>query len=133
MVSLGPTLLVDIGFDPKYVAASGVPPPSAAIKGIWALVDTGATECCIDGDLAKELALPVIDRRHIAGIGGKKEVNIHLAQVFVPALMFTVNGAFAAVDLAAGGQQHKALIGRTFLRYFTMIYSGSTGDVEIFS
>lgn len=54
LVSFGPSLLVDIGFDPKYVAKAGVPPPAAAIKGIWALVDTGATECCIDGGLAKE-------------------------------------------------------------------------------
>lgn len=83
--------------------------------------------------LGQGTALPIIDRRHISGVAGKTEVNIHLAQVFVPALMFTVNGAFAAVDLAAGGQQHRALIGRTFLRYFTMIYSGITGDVELFS
>ena len=42
-------------------------------------------------------------------------------------------GAFSAVNLAAGGQIHKALMGRTFLRAFTMEYSGTTGGVAIFS
>src|SRR5260221_9113831 len=82
LVQHGPTLLVDIGFDPTYivtVAAGVVPAP--AVKGIWALVDTGATESCIDSRLAAQLALPIIDRRPISGVGGLKEVNMHLAQI----------------------------------------------------
>lgn len=35
------------------------------------------------------------------------------------------------IDLAAGGQAHLALIGRTFLRNFTMVYEGRTGTVTI--
>jgi hypothetical protein len=42
-----------------------------------------------------------------------------------------VYGLFAGVNLAAGGQPHQALIGRTFLRHFTMIYEGRTGTVTI--
>jgi predicted aspartyl protease len=132
LVLHGPSLLVDIGFDGQFQPMRGaIPRPSA--QGVWALVDTGATESCIDGKLAAELALPVIDRRHIAGVGGLKEVHVHLAQIHVPSLSFTIYGQFAGVDLAAGGQQHRALIGRTFLQRFTMIYTGSTGDVEIYS
>jgi hypothetical protein len=37
------------------------------------------------------------------------------------------------VDLAAGGQIHRALIGRTFLRRFTMVYEGETGTVTLSS
>jgi predicted aspartyl protease len=132
LVMHGPSLLVDIGFDGYFQPMpEAIPKPTA--QGIWALVDTGATESCIDGRLAAELALPVIDRRHIAGVGGLKEVHVHLAQIHVPSLSFTIYGPFAAVDLAAGGQQHRALMGRTFLQHFTMIYTGSTGDVEIYS
>lgn len=133
LVIHGPTLLVDIGFDAAFTVPTPGVIPTPAVKGIWALVDTGATESCIDAELAASLALPVIDRRPIAGVGGRKEVNMHLAQIFVPSLNFTVYGAFAAVDLAAGGQTHRALIGRTFLNRFTMIYIGTTGDVEIYS
>lgn len=133
LVIHGPTLLVDIGFDSTFTAPAVGVIPTPSVKGIWALVDTGATESCIDSDLATSLALPIIDRRPIAGVGGRKEVNMHLAQIFIPSLSFTVYGAFAAVDLAAGGQTHRALIGRTFLNRFTMIYTGTTGDVEIYS
>jgi len=40
-------------------------------------------------------------------------------------------GAFAAIDLIAGGQWHHALIGRTFLQEFTMVYEGRTGTVTL--
>lgn len=124
----GPTLYVDIGFDPQY--SDGKTPQLAATQ-LWALVDTGAGESCIDNDLAVRLALPVVDRRNISGVGGIKEVNFYLAHIHVPALKFTIYGAFAGVDLIAGGQRHYALIGRTFLRQFTMTYEGRTGTVTL--
>lgn len=58
-------------------------------------------------------------------------VYMHLAQIHVASLAFTIYGAFAAVDLAAGGQLHKALIGRTFLQNFTLLYEGLTGTVKL--
>jgi hypothetical protein len=57
--------------------------------------------------------------------------SIFIAQIHVPSLAFTIYGAFAGVDLAAGGQVHKALIGRTFLRAFKMVYEGTTGTVTL--
>ncbi len=124
----GPILFVKIGFDPNY-KFPGTPVVPDDI--VHALVDTGATECCIDSKLAMELQLPIIDRRRIAGSAGAHEVNVHLAHIFVPSLNFTVAGAFAAVDLAAGGQQSSALMGRTFLQHFRMLYDGFTGTVSI--
>ena len=126
----GPTLMVDIGFDSAFkVEAGGTPVPG--LTGIRALVDTGASESCIDSLLAAQLNLPVVDRRLISGIHGGQEVNMHLAQVHVPSLNFTIYGAFAGVHLETGGQVHKALIGRTFLRHYKMIYEGHTGTVII--
>ncbi len=132
LVMLGPTLLVDIGFDPAYSPRKKVVPVSG-ITGVQALVDTGATESCIDDLLAAKLKLPVVNRREISGVHGKREVNVYLAQVHVPSLAFTIYGAFAGVDLKAGGQVHEALIGRTFLSSFTMVYEGRTGTVTISS
>jgi hypothetical protein len=77
------------------------------------------------------LALPVVDRRHVGGVSGLKEVNMHLAHIHIPSLSFTLYGAFAGVDLIAGGQLHYALIGRTFLQHFKMTYDGLTGDVTL--
>src|SRR6266705_926422 len=102
LVAWGPTLAVNVGFDPNYKGPPAMPVPG--ITDIRALVDTGATECCIDSFLATQLGLPVVDRRPISGVHGSHEANVHLAQVFVPALNFTIYGAFAAVDLVIGGQ-----------------------------
>ena len=132
LTSLGPTLLVDIGFDPAYKPPpAGKTRPAPGLTGLVALVDTGAAESCIDSLLAAQLKLPIVDRRKIAGAHGAQDVNVHLAQVFVPSLNWTMYGAFAGVHLAAGGQVHKALIGRTFLQHFTMIYEGRTGNVTL--
>ena len=51
--------------------------------------------------------------------------------VYVPALDWTVHGSFAGVYLRAGGTPHYALMGRTFLRHFTMVYDGKTGAVTL--
>ena len=132
LVAYGPTILVDIGFDPAFKASSpNVPTPG--IKGVKALIDTGATASCIDSLLAAQLNLPVVDKMKVSGVHGSQEVNMHMAQVRIPSLGITHWGAFAGVHLAAGGQLHKALIGRTFLRNFKMIYDGKTGDVTISS
>jgi len=126
----GPTLLVDIVFDPTFKSVPH-PPPQVGVGRIHALVDTGAVESCIDSVLAAQLNLPVIDRTKISGSYGSHVVNVHLAQIFVPSLNSWLYGKFAAVHLAAGGQWHRALIGRTFLQHFTMIYEGRTGTVVI--
>jgi len=130
LVQFGPTLIVDIGFDAAYNAAVRGP-PDLPIKGVHALVDTGATISCIDSGLAMQLNLPIIDRQRFGGAGGAHEANMHLGQIYVPNLDRTIYGSFASVDLVAGGQQHVALIGRTFLRHFTMRYLGRTGTVSL--
>jgi predicted aspartyl protease len=131
LVQWGPTLYIDIGFDPNYRYSPGGPIPISAIQGLRALVDTGATESCVDSTLAGMLNLPIVDKRVTAGAHGAKEVSMHLAQIHIPSLQFTIYGAFAAVDLHAGGQVHSALLGRTFLQRFKMVYGGNTGSVEI--
>jgi len=130
LVGYGPTLLVDIGFDADFKPKAGhVPVPG--MKGIRALVDTGATQSCIDSLLASQLNLPIVDKQAVGGVHGRLEVNMHLAQVHIPALGFTIWGMFAGVHLAAGGQHHKALLGRTFLRNCSMTFDGITGKVTI--
>ena len=128
LIQFGPTLAVRIGFDPDF--SSGTQ-PNLPTTEFHALVDTGASESCIDSAVAQSLGLPVVDRRKVAGVHGSDEVNVHLAQIYVPRLGFTSYGQFAGVHLHAGGQPHSALIGRTFLRSFTMIYDGNVGSVVL--
>ena len=135
LVDYGPTIFVDIGFDPDYKPSGGPQglPPVPGLTNLEALVDTGATECCIDNQLAAHLNLPNVDKRPVSGIHGSQMANVYLAQIYVPALPFTVYGAFSGVDLIAGGLVHKVLMGRTFLSAFNMIYEGTTGTVKIIS
>lgn len=132
LVRYGPTISVQIGFDTEFEFSRGGH-PNLPTNLLHALVDTGAMESCIDSALAIELNLPVVDRRLIAGVHGAIEVNFHLAQIHIPDLPHTIVGGFAGVHLAAGGQPHSALIGRTFLRHFTMAYDGRTGAVVLSS
>ena len=130
LVVTGPTLDVQIGFDPVFRLGTNVP-PNIPGDGHPALVDTGAALSCIDADLVAALSLPVIDHLPVAGVHGSQVVTMHLAQIWVPALEWTVSGPFAAVRLAAGAQLHKALIGRNFLQYFRLLYEGRTGAVTL--
>ena len=132
MLSLnGPTLIVRIGFDPGYDYLNPNVLPAIPGADHHALVDTGAGGCCIDSAVALALNLPIIDQAVCSGISGPRIVNMHMAQIYVPTLQFTFVGAFAGVDLIAGGQPHAVLIGRDFLRHFKMRYHGDNGTVEI--
>ena len=128
LVLYGPMLVVEIGFDADYRSSSGLMPELQS-GYVPALVDTGATESCIDSELAENLNLPIVNQEELAGVGGITNVNVHLAQIYVPELDRTIYGRFDGVHLAAGGQPYSALIGRTFLRHYKMNYDGQTGVV----
>lgn len=131
LVLRGPTLKVDLGFDPAYDPSNPRRLAELPVRGAFALIDTGASTSCIDSALAMHLALPIIDQRTCAGISGSMQVNMHLAQIHVPSLLFTLYGGFAGVDIGSGGQRHDVLIGRDFLRHFRMVYDGPSGGVTL--
>ena len=126
MVSYGPTLIVEIGFDPDFPGAKSRPDLDSG--RVRALVDTGATHSCIDSHLALELGLPIVENEYMTGAHGVALVNMHIAQIYIPALNHTITGRFAGIRLRDTGQTHSALIGRTFLQCYTMIYRGQTGS-----
>jgi len=121
---------VQIGLDPLFEGGQ-LSHPNLPAQLRPALVDTGAQESCIDSELARALDLPVVDRRNVAGAHGAEALNYHLAQIYVPEIQGTIVGQFAGVHLVAGGLPFLALIGRTFLQYFTMNYDGRTGQVTL--
>ncbi len=126
MVSHGPTLVVEIGFDPDFPGSKSR--PDLASGHVRALVDTGATHSCIDSHLALELGLPIVEHEYVAGVHRVALVSMHVAQIYIPALNHTITGKFAGIRLRDTGQAHSALIGRTFLQHYTMIYEGRKGS-----
>lgn len=133
LVFSGPTLLVQIGYDPDF-EDSDAERPNISDDLLPALVDTGATESCIDADFAQALGLLSFGRRdsaEVVGIGGPTPVDHYLAQIYMPELNRTIYGLMAGVQLRAGNQPYYALIGRTFLQNFTLHYQGRTGAVTL--
>ena len=129
-MQFGPTVQVRIGFDETHRVGTGQL-PDLPEQFYPALIDTGALESCIDAKLAQTLELPVVDRVDVAGVHGKLAVQMHLAQIHVPALEVMIVGRFAGVHLHEGGQPHLALMGRTFLHGLTLTYDGRTGSVTL--
>lgn len=128
LVLYGPTLMVQVGFDRAFVPGGNLSLPEQR----WpAMVDTGADSSCTDSELATKLSLPIVDEGMVSGVHGAMGLNLHLAQIHVPELDFTLYGRFYGVHLAAGGQLQSALLGRDFLQHFTMVYNGRTGSVSI--
>ena len=126
----GPTLEVQIGFDRSF-RHSQPSRPHLPDKLYPALIDTGADLSAVDLTLAQQLELPVVGQTNVAGVHGAYVLPEYLAQIHIPSLAFTIYGRFAGLLLSSGGQQHSALIGRAFLRSFTMIYEGRTGVVQL--
>src|SRR5882672_12703757 len=128
----GPALSVAVGFDKTWRPSDKTPPNARGFE-LEALVDTGAQDSCIDRLLAAQLRLPVVDRVPVCGVHGQRDVDVYLAQIYVPALNFTEYGKFAGVELKEGGHRQHILLGRTFLSHFTLVYSGKTGAVSLSS
>ena len=131
LLRYGPTLHVDIGFDTDFDYGTSQSFPASTATRIPALVDTGATMSCIDDSLAQSLHLPLVDRQTVSGVGGQHTCDVYLAHIVAPTLEWFQWGLFYGVSLAAGGQLHQALIGRSFLQSMMLIYDGRTGLVQI--
>lgn len=131
LVGVGPTIPVQIGYDPGFDDAIEST-PMLPLDLYPALVDTGASGNNIDIELAASLRLPVLVYDvPIVGSVGQHTTNIYLAQIYIPELNRVINGRFAGVNLAGGGQIHRAIIGRSFLQDFVLYYDGRTGEVTL--
>ena len=130
---VGPTLIVRVSIGAPHPVLSSPRPPDVGVTvaQVPALIDTGASESCIDQDLADQLALTLVDRRIVSGAGGRHDLNVYLAEIDIPGLLVKQYGLFTAVRLAEGGAIHRVLLGRTLLRELVVIYDGRRGVVTM--
>lgn len=128
LLRLGPTVKVDLGLKSRSVAGD---PPDLPMKGVKALIDTGAGGDCIDDDLARRLRLPIHDTGVISGVGGRHPAMIYTARIYIPHLGKLLFQPFTGVKLSEGEQWHRVILGRSFLRHYRLVYEGATGQVEI--
>ena len=128
LVRVGPTVRVDVGLRSRTPAGER---PDLTEKRILALIDTGAGSECIDDTLAQELRLPVHDVGEIGGVGGRHTAFIYRARLYIPALEKLLFQPFTGVKLKESGQDHRVILGRSFLRTCRLTYDGASGAVEI--
>jgi hypothetical protein len=128
LVSLGPTLRVDIGLRSRSAAGES---PDLQEEGVLALIDTGAGGDCIDDDLARALGLPAHDEGEVSGVGGRHRAFIYTARLYVPSLGRLLFQPFTGVKLREGDQWHGVILGRSFLRRYQLAYNGVSGTVEL--
>ena len=137
LVIRGPVIDVQIGYDPHFdidkINVTGLPKLGQQIYN--ALIDTGATASCVDKSLATSLGLQIVDRQSSVGIGGVQEFDLYLAQIYIPRLGWGTHGSFQGVHLSDknGNVPYHAILGRTFLTDFRMVYDGWTGSVKLTS
>lgn len=95
-----------------------------AVSITHCLIDTGATNSCIDQSIATKLGLIVRDKQMVGNANGQAEqflydVGFHLLIPNIPIIALQVFGA----DLSK--QPYKALLGRDVLRFCNFTYSGA--------
>jgi predicted aspartyl protease len=139
LVFKGPTTAVEIGFNPdlfhadpaivqQAIAVAHGQPLSQLVE---ALIDTGASDSCVDEELAQQLQLPLIDHQDGSGIGGTEKFNVYLGHIRIAALGYIQYGRFMGVKLKAGNQPHQAILGRTVFRDMILVYDGRDGSVRL--
>ena len=125
----GPVLQVSVTIEENFGKAllaqgNALPTPKTG----FALIDTGATNTCIDEKAAQELGLPVIDVGVMRSANEEKPCNIYPVQFSLPRLVLNSPRTMGA-DLAPMGLL--ILIGRDMLRFCTLFYNGPAGQFTL--
>lgn len=135
LLRYGPTISVVVAqvLSNSNTETSGNQKMPEGIKTVNALIDTGASSCMIDKNLAEELGLIAVDKAQVAGVNGSAEHLIYMAAILVPQLNIHQFGRFLAANLRSGGQEHEVLLGRDFLANTIMIYDGVRAQITVAS
>lgn len=89
------------------------------------LIDTGASDMCIDYRLAERLGLQVIDQTMVGVVGSRVPANIYLGRVVIPQLGF--DRMMRLYALKVRHATHEILLGRSFLQNFIVTFDGPGG------
>ncbi|SRR6266498_285452 len=108
--------------------AQGKPIPVPVTGG--ALVDTGATSCCIEESIVQQLGLQVVGQTNVCGVGGLKLQNIYLAEMAFPGSPIP-QMPLRLVGVQMPGTGIVSLIGRDILRHCVLVYNGPMGSYSI--
>ena len=95
-----------------------------------ALVDTGATSCCVEESLVQGLGLQPISQVNVCGQSGLKLQNVYLARMSFPGSPIPIL-ELPLIGVQMTGQNLISLIGRDVLRHCVLVYNGPMGSYTI--
>ncbi|MEI9965967.1 MAG: aspartyl protease family protein [Caulobacteraceae bacterium] len=107
--------------EPGAPPEDGVPPFFEA----GALIDTGASDVCIDFRLAHALKLRQIDQRTVGTLGGSVLANVYLGILEIPALDHRKLMPLLALRVAR--VNYSVILGRSFLSDYIVTFDGPNG------
>ena len=128
----GPILNVEVslpGSLAEILSEKGDPIPAPAAG--WALLDTGASRTCVDGETISGLGVNPIGLVPVGSAAGQAQHSLYPARLRFPAEGLDIDfSSVVSVDLtgqAVEGQPITALIGRDLLARCMLVYNGPGG------
>lgn len=111
----------------QLLAKQGAPVPDA-IHG-QALIDTGASNTCVDQQAAVKAGLPLIDMAVMtSATHAQHDVPVFAAKLVIPD--FSIDAEYA-LGANLDDQNLIALIGRDVLQEAVLVYNGTAGTVSL--
>jgi predicted aspartyl protease len=104
--------------EPNAATEDGVPD----FHESGAMIDTGASDTCVDYRIAHALKLRQIDQRTIGTVGGPVQVAVFLGVLEIPQLQYKKLTRFFAPRIER--INYSVLIGRSVLREYIFTYDG---------
>jgi predicted aspartyl protease len=111
------------------LAQDGKPVPQPATG--YALVDTGASNACIDDEMAAAMGLPVIDVGSLHSAShARTPSNIYPVQIEIVGFRISFQSP-RTMGAALKEQGLLMLLGRDLLQRCTLFYNGPTGQITL--
>lgn len=105
--------------------ASTTSPSSPDIVETRGLIDTGASDICIDYRVALRLGLREINQATVGVVGGTTMARIYLGRLIVPQVGF--DRVCPLYALKVSHPTHDVLLGRSFLENYIVTFDGPAG------
>lgn len=129
LVMRGPVLQVTITIEQHAAKALLTQGKTVQSKTGIALIDTGASNTCVDDKAAQELGLPVIDVGSMQSASHEKHpCNIYPVQIVTPVVTLNSPRTMGA-NLASQGLL--VLVGRDVLASCNLFYNGPSGQFTL--
>lgn len=142
--------LIENKFSPQLLTNRGpilnieVTPPTALIEQLvkqnktpptpkigYALLDSGASNTCIDRNIVEELEIPAIGIQEIYTPQGSQKQNKYPAKISFPGTSLPPVEFGSVYGSTLKNQGLIALIGRDLLSHFTFTYNGPGGFITL--